>query len=253
MVTAAEHTLKYLHLGTYYIGPPVGVALANLQDHSAIAGFHIGELVAIAVGDVFRLVVVTRCRNQNGLMVFYAKVTAKTGADTQVLDVANVVSDGISQIIKGAMSELAFFQGVQASRIFPVATDTQLGETGAGEGTVAGDCISTQTSGLVKMTTGLAGRANRGRKYVPFPGETDNTVQAKPSDGYLNKLTLLGAFLLDPLVVNNVAEDGTVTVEFGLKKTGGSNVLKFTGFNARREWATQRRRSQINRADTPIT
>lgn len=65
----------------------------------------------------------------------------------------------------------------------------------------ATDMCPPQVAGLISLQTGRAGRQNRGRIYVPFPGTGAVGTAGEPEAGYLTDLDLIGAALVETQVV----------------------------------------------------
>lgn len=116
--------------------------------------------------------------------------------------------------------------------------------TDTGAGLVATDALPPHCAGLIQLITGRAGRQNRGRMYVPFPGTGGCDVFGQPTAGYVTDLEALGTQL---------KEIQTVTV-------GGLNLgivpvlynpnvppeVQIIGFHARSYFASMRSRSHFS-------
>lgn len=207
--------------------------------------------IPLQLGDVLRFTSVCRFNEQNGLNVWFARVEDLTDNGATLEECAEQVAAQWGLFVRGVMSDQADYQGLFLERIGPNPTDKYLELFENGPGTRLGDALSSQTAGLIKLTTGLPGRGFRGRKYFPFPSESDSTTEAQPGAVYINNISLIGAWFAAPKIIDGGGTND-VTIRFGLWKTAGQLFAPFVGFVARRNWATQRRRSQINRGDANI-
>lgn len=204
----------------------------------------------IIANDTLQVTAVCRLGGQNGLMVWHYKAGSVIGATVTDGDCAAAVSTSLGPKLTAVLTAQANFQGVILQVIKPLPHPPVTEDADAGPGDVAGDAMSSQTSGEIALRTNLIGKSNRGRKYVPFPGESDNSAAARPTAGYLTRLaTLSSVFTSNVLVVNGAGSLTLVPVVFS-RKLGTSQFV--ADAKIRSDWATQRRRSQLNRGDQPI-
>lgn len=118
----------------------------------------------------------------------------------------------------------------------------------AGAGLVAQDPLPSQASGLVTKLTNTSGRTGRGRLYLPFWPEGTNDASGFPSAAAQVQMDNIAAVTLTPWAV--VIGAVTVTVQPVLLNRALLTTIDITSWTPRGRWATQRRRSEINRADT---
>lgn len=185
---------------------------------------------------------------QAGVNVRHYLCTAKAGTGATEAQIAAGLDVSAAPLYKALLSASVQYRGVGIQKIWPlpilVETFTVVN---AGAGTVAGDMLPPQSSGLITLLTNQAGRHFRGRLYVAFPGEAD---QADGSfiAGYTTRLGSLATMLVtpytagiggntnvfQPVVYNRVAHTTTNLIT----TTIHSNV------------ATQRRRGTFGRTNT---
>jgi hypothetical protein len=116
-------------------------------------------------------------------------------------------------------------------------------------GTAAGNPIPNQVSGIITKTTAFAGRANRGRTYVPFPAASFNLApNDTPTAAYVALLDALGIVLFAPMALTLGADTVNVTPVLFHRRTGFNTPI--TNFRSRQLWATQRRRGNYGTANT---
>lgn len=113
-------------------------------------------------------------------------------------------------------------------------------------GTVVGDPLPRQCSGIIGWRSGLIGASRRGRSYIPFAAEADNVPAAHPSVGYLNNLDTLATFLR-----NNIVPVGGVPVTWALQvySTTLDDFFEVESYVLPDKWATQRRRGDFGRTN----
>lgn len=146
----------------------------------------------------------------------------------------------------GILSENAQFYASTVQIIRPSAF-LALGTRDVTQGTRDGDALPSQVAGLLKLTTSKAGRAFRGRVYLPFPSEEDNDPTGRPGATYITNATTFSQLYTQ--VINISIGGRTAVVAPVIYHRGAGNVDLVTGSVTRLFWATQRRRSRINQPD----
>jgi hypothetical protein len=215
------------------------------------ASYGAGTDYQLQINDVIRITMVALRGDQLGLCVSHWVVTSKVA--TPVLgDAAQAFDTAIAAPIKALMAVSASYRGSGASKIWPLPPSNPTWNiTGQGAGTVAGDVLPRQTSGLVTLRTALGGRAYRGRKYAPFPGEADNDANGIPLAAYVTRLATWGNVHINFLNTVNGANTAQLTpVIWHRTSHTWTNVVTHS---ARLYWATQRRRGSFGRVNIDPT
>lgn len=198
----------------------------------------------VALNNVYKVRQVCSQQAQAGIMVSHwqAVIIAGTGAtETQI---ATAFDTAFAAAIKAVMVSTALYRGTGTQRIFPPPPLLESVSTaGVGAGGVASDPLPKQVTGLVKLFTPSAGRKFRGRKYIPFPAETDNTVLGVPSAGYIANLTTL-ANVFKAIVVAG-AGGNTATFQCVIWHRSTSTADFVVNALGAPIWATQRRRGDF--------
>jgi hypothetical protein len=205
----------------------------------------------LQMGDIVRAVFFSRLFSQNGLIVHHYKVSSQLGLGAWEGDAADTLSSTVGVSVRAAMSSAASYLGCTVQVIAPLGADVVGSTDGTGVGGLDGDPLPLQTAGLISLRTGQAGRSFRGRKYIPFPSEGMSDLQAKPLAAYTN---LLSAVLQELLMIRTIGA-GANTSEITpiiWSRTRNTATPLSTGV-VRGDWATQRRRSQVTKADIPVT
>jgi len=208
--------------------------------------------VTLALNDVVRLRVACYTANQQGVNVCHFQVTTVVGTGQTDAQVAGAFDTALAARYKAVLSVAARYRGVSIQRILPLPpTYPQIVTTSDGVGTVAGDMMSTQTSGIVSAKTEFAGPKYRGRAYIPFPGEASNDANGLPIAGYVTDLEDIGDELYTPVVIGGGGN--TVTLTPCIYHRATATVTKIDGYTARAKWATQRRRGSFGQVNpTPF-
>jgi len=205
--------------------------------------------MALAVLDVLKARLASSEFNQFAINVKFLQVTGVTAPIPTEQDVANTLDSFMGASLKPLMTSDASWYGAAAQKVFPSVGLEFTSNAHTGAGTAGTNPLPSQTCGLLKLSTFVAGRRQRGRMYVPFPDEVFNDVTNRPTAAYLVLLNNLGAGLLNPFSVTGVA-GGTATLSWGM--WNGISGFRGYSFGAARDfWATQRRRSFAGRTDAP--
>jgi len=206
----------------------------------------------VSIGSIYRVVFKSRMGGQNGINVKYLSPSLAVGGGLTELQFANVLQNEWATLVSVLMSDQASAVSTTIQKTNPLPAAAAVTSTVAATvGTLGGDPLPPQTAGLIKLTTALAGRSGRGRLYVPFPSENVNTAAGVPSAGYIVNLGALGDNFVG-LKTAGVGGDG-VQYRWGLKPSFLEPLVlrPFVGQVPRVAWATQRRRSFVNRGDAP--
>lgn len=145
-----------------------------------------------------------------------------------------------------AMSQDAQYRGVTGQLVSPVAYDVTV-ESDPAFGAVAADPLPPQVAGLVKYTTQIAGRMNRGRHYFPFFPETWNASTGRPDANADAALLALGTGWGTSITITQGGDNALLVPMIFPADTGIGRVI--TGVVPRTDWATMRSRSNFSAAN----
>lgn len=202
----------------------------------------------VQVGDVLRMRTVCLQGTQIAINVRHWLVSAVAGGSVSDLAIAQHMDALFAPAYKGVMTTSASYRGCGVQRISPPPVLLeQTSNTNAGAGTVLGEPLAPQTTGLIKVTTAHAGRSGRGFIYLPFPGETDNVGNGIPSAGYRILAEAVGTIWVTPVTVGAAGNTATLNPVLRNAKTGA--VTPITGRVFRIYWSQQKRRSYLRRGD----
>jgi len=202
------------------------------------------------VGDIYRVTCVCVEHEQVGLMVNHFQVTAKAGTGRTETQLATDFDSLFRAHVVALMSSGADYLETMIQKIFPAPILARK-LTGTGTpGTATGDTLPRQTCGLITLTSDFAGKHARGRKYVPFPAEADNSGDGHPTAGYVTRLSVLAGDMSTSSIFGGGGNTlGFTPVIFNRANPGASILV--TGATPRTIWATQRRRSDFGKANVP--
>lgn len=116
-------------------------------------------------------------------------VVAEEGTGASIQAIAVGFSTAAATVYKPLLPVNASYRGCLATKIFPLPSGATSGsQAGNGPGTAVGEPMPATVAGVITKQTGLAGRRNRGRVFIPFPLEEDNQDDGTPNLPYIAKL-----------------------------------------------------------------
>lgn len=202
-------------------------------------------------GDVIEFKTGCKNANQNGLNVLHYAVTSIVGTAPTDAQVAAVLDLVAAPLYTAYLPTVCSYLGSRFQVVFPLPIQVAvITTTNAAAGAQGSSPIAPATTLLLTKRTATAGRVGRGRTYLPFWSENGNDAQGAPSAGSITFGTNWATSMLQPLTF--VIGAGTIILTPVLfnKFTGFTKVI--TSTVVRTNWATQRRRSAINRGDSPF-
>lgn len=206
---------------------------------------------ALAVDDVVEMISVCKTTDQIGLNIFHYKVTTINVLPSALsLLVDRLLVLNFDTAMRALISSAAEYRGLMTRILKPTLSVQFLDSRGAGGGTVGGDLLPRQVSGLLSKRSAVAGRRKGGRFYVPFPGEDDNAATSVPTAGYVARLDTLGITLASQLNFGLIGVAVPVIYQRPprffplLYDTRGIATIR-----SNPAWATQRRRGSFGRVN----
>jgi hypothetical protein len=208
--------------------------------------------MAIALNDIYRVAVVMRRAPQNALNVTHWRAGIVVGPGQTDLQLANGMFAYLRANYAAYMTASARVDGVMLQKISPGPVGPLVLSTDAGiPGTIDDDTLPYQTAMVLSIRSFAGGRRGRGRIYLPFWPEGNNSVDAQPDIGALAKGLILASNYLSPAVIGTPAVN-TVAMVLGVWSHLHGTFADALSMVPRTDWGTQRRRSRIGRVDTPI-
>jgi len=201
----------------------------------------------VPINDIVECKIICLANNQIGEFVLHYRISAVGAPEPTVTDIAGQVQDTFKDDVIAIISQKATYAGATAQRIWPtrsVRGDYFVPITGTGSTSL----LPTQTSGLITKFTTLAGRKNRGRSYIPFPGESDSDDNgAFPNTAYKTKLDNIAALIGQQIIT--AVGGGSVTMDPVIYHRSTQTSIALAGAQKRNQWATQRRRGAYGAAN----
>lgn len=195
------------------------------------------------VGDIYevRFFCEDLPRRQASVNVRHYRIVtvAGSGATNQVI--ADFLSSQFNGEYKALLSAVSQYRGCGVRRIKPLPAETEtFSSTGQGSGVGDGNPLPTQTCGVITLRTSLGGPRYRGRVYVPFASEGQNSVDGLPEAAYITLLNNLGAKLIAGMTPGSGGNTVDMLPIIYSRKFGTSqDVITFV---SRSKWGTQRSR-----------
>lgn len=207
-----------------------------------------GDIVKVQVysGQSFQTAVnrlVWRCKNKVGLGITDQKL-------------ADLMSGDIAALYKAWMSLQQRYDGLRVQIIRPIPWEYVTSTVDAGVGAIAGSSAPPQAAVDLQLRTGVTGKTNRGRVYLPFWSSTLVNSNGELTAAGVTKAQAFGTYLVGPITYND-GVGNSIDIELVIDSKGSptsippiaAHVTPVNNTIAITKFATQRRRSAINKAD----
>lgn len=203
----------------------------------------------MAIGDRIRFAIVSDGPSQRSIVLLHRVVTAETAAGATVQEMANDLDAAHAASWKAMLPDDVTYRGIRAQKYFPLPPALPFsGVGGAGLGTVVDDVLGPQVCGAITWRTQAAGRAFRGRSYIPFPPKVAGTAAMRPTGAYQAFIGIWAGVWLPQRITVGAAGTSTTKLVLQSRKTLAT-ITDITAFLVRNYWTTQRRRSDVQRPD----
>lgn len=205
----------------------------------------------LVVAHAYRLQVACTNNEQASVNSIYYTASSVVGTVTTA-QFAAAASTLLAPLYKATFTINTRYNGCSVQDVsIPARFSPDVGAGGAGFGALAAPDMPRQTAAIVSFQTGLIGRSNRGRTYIPFPAGTLNSNQGVPSAGAILLYAALAAQLVVGFAVGAGLNNATLVPIIWHKKSSTFTFVT-TGF-AETVWGTQRRRGSFGRPNkSPI-
>jgi len=203
----------------------------------------------MAVGDIWQASIVCGFQAQVAFNVYHYRVEVEVGLGVSASAVAATADATFQAAMRQLLSNEATYSGCIAQKIFPTPMGMPaMASGGGGVGLVVGDALPKQVAGIIAKITAFAGRAFRGRAFVPFPSEADNDNASRPTADYCSRLAILGGIVKGTLLVIDGLNNAGLTPQ--ILHRASMTVTPIVDAFDRKFWATQRRRGDFGRINT---
>lgn len=200
------------------------------------------------INDVFQVRIVSFLGVQFAYNVLHYEVVTKGGDGAPLSEIAAAMSSVLLPSYFPLLVSTATVKGVDVQKIWPLPISVlHPYPDDGGLGTAEGDALPKQTCGVVTKRTLKAGPHYRGRVYIPFPAETDNTSAGVPTAGYLTKLDDWAQVADDTVLAEDGADTNALLPVIYNRLTHETTVIDRCV--RRTKWGTQRRRGDFGAAN----
>jgi len=206
----------------------------------------------IAEDDIVRTKVLCWVNYQVGINVRYWRCGTNPG-DLTIEDFSTHLVDNLVPLYTAYLSTACIVDALKVQIVGPGGMSDELTTLLGTAGGASATTMPRQACGIVTLTTGVGGRKNRGRFYVPFPTEEMNEAGGSPNGAGLTAMGLIGEFYT---TVQNVTVDiftmimGPVLVHSGPAPDAPTPL---TGYITRDKWGTQKRRGDYGKLNERLS
>lgn len=205
--------------------------------------------IPLNVGDLIQGRFVCSSQKQFAFNIRHWRVEGMTAAGTQHLQaLVDAFDILVAPRYKNIISPEARYEGSGMRRVAggvgPPSVEL-ISLVNQGDGTSVGDILPRQASGIATLRSAFPGRSKRGRIYLPFPAEDDNSADGTPTTAYLVRMRLLLDVLATSFTVVLAGGIGNVDLVPIIYQRGTGAQTNIVAYLDRDRWATQRRRSDF--------
>jgi hypothetical protein len=203
----------------------------------------------MAVDDTFEHRMVFRhAQSQNGVLVKCWRITVQSGSRPTMVEIGTAIEQRLLNPLLACISSAWSYQGYKIRGVYPNPTQIVPVGHSAVSGSLIGESLPPQVSSLISLRSTVAPPRVRGRAYLPCATETESG-SGVPLASLTNLLATFADLLLSELTVSGTGGTSCI-MRCGISPQKAR--LFFYPFdirNVRTRFATQRRRSAINRPD----
>lgn len=202
----------------------------------------------VEVGDILQVTMVTEYKGQRANNVRHYRVMGIDGIQpaSDVAFVQEFIARVKTEFIAGVDSE-ATFKRTRVQIISPLRKAYYDQDVAGGGGSAISDGLPPQCAGLIRFLGQIANRSGRGRMYVPYPTRGDMSAESRPTPAYLTILDELAAKLMESITITVGITETTFAPVLYNRDTDAYQLI--TSYRVIDAFASQRRRSFVNRAD----
>jgi hypothetical protein len=212
---------------------------------------HKGKQMPVIVqqDDIVEVKYVCAMGDQVALNIRHYKVVSIAGDSRNLTQIATFVAQSARPFYLPLLTNQAEFRGCTARRIRPLPKSAEGLASLPGQGTAGTQPLPPQICGLISLRTSLAGVANRGRVYVPFPDESDSVPPGRPSETYVFNMVNLAIELISDYAIADGPDEAILDEVLFHRNSGTTTDIEST--IERNFWATQRRRGDFGSKNVP--
>jgi len=201
----------------------------------------------LAEGDIIKTIVYCQLQGQVSMNSFYHRVGPTLAAQYTDQQFASVFFALIQAPYLALLNQNATLRGLTCQVINPTLYDV-VTHSNPGAGLVAGDAMPPGTSLSVERRTGVGGRKNRGRFYIPFPSEFHNDANGHPNAAYLALAATLATATIQTIGLTGGANEVGVAPVQWPSDVGVGRLI--TSMKTATEWTMNNSRSHKSSLNT---
>jgi hypothetical protein len=205
---------------------------------------------SLLVNEIYKVQLVCTFGEQTSINRSWWQVKSVTGLLPSDQNFADRLAGTLALDFKLALSASATYRGVSVQKVYPLpAYDFVTSLINQGPGGTPLNPLPRQVSGFIQLLTGFAGKRYKGRMYMPFPAAGSSGTDAHPTAPYLAALAAIANWFCTDLTVTAGIE--TAVLRAGLWHQTQPSLIPFIDNVENPEWATQRRRGDKGRPNSP--
>lgn len=201
----------------------------------------------LAEGDIIKTIVYCQLQGQVSQNSFYHRVGPTLAAQYTDQQFASVFFALIQASYLAAININATLRGLTCQVIAPTLFDAVI-HSNPQAGTGAGDAMPPGTALSVERRTGVGGRKNRGRFYIPFPSELHNDANGHPTAAYLTLAATLATATIQTVAMTGGANEVGIAPVQWPSDVGVGRLI--TSMKTATEWTMNNSRSHKSSLNT---
>lgn len=201
----------------------------------------------IVDGDIMLATLACFNTNQVGLNNTHWLALSHTGVGADDEDLALYLDTTLAPMYKLYLGAQASWYGVRVQKQLPLPKPVAAISAGfIGPGTGSAATLPGQAAAVMTKRTLLAGRAYRGRIYLPFAAQAmNNATTNKPEPAAMALFNAIGTALAGNITVGTVPNQTVLQPVLFHRRTGTTTPLQ--EMTAAGAWGTQKRRGNYGR------
>jgi hypothetical protein len=185
---------------------------------------------------------------QQGINVLHFQVNSVAAPGVTDQDMATSMDAALAAPYKAYLPTSCEYLGLRVQIIRPNLKPAVIAIGNRGIGTEASDQLPSQATLLLSPRTAVAGRKGRGRCFLPFWGKAASTIAGGPTGAAVALAQTVSNILYGARVLNAGAFACNI-IPVLVSRNAPLTQIPVTSVLIRTAWATQRRRSKINKPD----
>lgn len=201
----------------------------------------------LVLNSILQARIITTLDAQTAYNVSHWKVTLSTGTGVTPLEAITQLRTNLLTAWPAILATLCSWRGIGGQQA-TVPKDAETFIAGPIAGNSGGVPLPKQVCGVLSFYDGFAGRKHRGRAYLPFPSQSDNTTDGVPTAGYLTRAGAVMTVLSSSLAVIGAGGTAALGPCIFHRLTQTADLIQRQV--VRTIWGTQRKRGDYGRTNS---